>query len=410
MSSRIIAQTTYILIVFVACCTPATAQQDVRFGAPGSYDIEFEPGGLRAAFMDDYDHNGTTIHLAWVAYMDPDTGLFQSTNGHDILIDTHLSSMERSFNGPEWGFTNNGEAAIYTTKDDANGVMQVYETRFHLPYVSTQITFEPEPRDCFANLPTQDRSIPEAYVAFGLRNLGSEEAGWTLADGTAPIDDELDDVGAGAFRWVPDSTLLLYPNDAGLHQQIALIDVSDHAPQPRVLTTDDGEKFDPYGFYAPEFHGEMLIVTTIGSSFRNTWELRVYRENQQGDWNTFASWDVRDYFGDENGPCEECRIFSVEPVGSSAELGDMSLFTVQVFRLGPNGQPFNRSYVFLLGMGSMPPYFQFVQQVDDGTPIWRQDAESWLGTNELFVYYTERTGNPATDRQLHRCRTGLFRQ
>ncbi len=57
----------------------------------------------------------------WVGNINPNTGLFYSVHGQDILIDSNVVPIDSALiNGPEWG-TNASDTVVFYTKRDAAG-------------------------------------------------------------------------------------------------------------------------------------------------------------------------------------------------------------------------------------------------------------------------------------------------
>jgi hypothetical protein len=198
----------------------------------------------------------------------------------------------------------------------------------------------------------------------------------------------------GFYRWIPDTALAAFvpaANGGGLTSgQIYLFNADTGTN--RQVSTDAGSKVSPWGFYAPELNGEMLIVAVVDDL-----ALAVYRDlsGGTGPWTRIAALTLpagTDY----------TKLTSAEPVIGSRGVGGASLFTVEAQT--PSNDD---SSIWLLGL-TLDATPNFARRVDDGaltgTKALRRDPETFFGDDELLVYYSVQ-GSPS---QMRVTRTGIY--
>jgi hypothetical protein len=165
-----------------------------------------------------------------------------------------------------------------------------------------------------------------------------------------------------------------------------------------MLTRDEGEKNDPGLFRAPEFGGEICLLTRVNNRF-----LAVYRDLGSPD----GSWTCVATLGLPAGSPHE-YIFSTEIIAPSTGVGGVSYFTLNASRENDWGGRSDRA-IWVLGLGA-DPQNRFARRVDDaalsGAAAVRMEPEPFMGRDEVFVYYNY--FDPLIgEHGLRRARTGI---
>jgi hypothetical protein len=210
-------------------------------------------------------------------------------------------------------------------------------------------------------------------------------------------------VGSSAPRWLHGTTRIVYPRLAGMNPtrvEIAMFDVA--TGNASVLTDDGGSKDEVWGFFAPEYGGEVLYAAQLDNK-----EVAIYRDlkDRGGLLTKIATLKLPE-------KCPHQFMRSMEPLVSQRGAGGVSYFTVLA---APTPKTYARTdtSIWLLGLGKDPQQ-RIVCRVDDGGVTgkkdYRYEPETSSGPGEIFVYYTVdklEPGRPAIH-GLHRCRTGIF--
>jgi arylformamidase len=363
--------------------------QDTPMGAPEFSYIDAEvlqPEGLMV-FLD-------AELSAWVGELDPGTGLFRSPTGRDRLVDTGISRWSRYSNGPEWGRDREG-AALFYVKDDANGRGQLWraEPPWDQPCL-TQLTHDQDRHNwvCAASLNALMPSIRIATYRGSPGATGNVDA-WIDED--RPDQPHPFAQPMVVARWGPNTALITFAPkprpDQTEPSQVTLVDTDSGVS--RVITADAGHKIDPWLWQAPEYGGEVLLCVNVDGS-----ALGIYRDTARdgGPWERIATLKLP-----PEAPHQ--RLKSVEPVSGGCGAFGQSYFTVQA---GLDEDP--GTSVWLFGLG--PEGNHLVRRLNDGAvtgrPGRRLDPESFVGDEELFVYYTL-VGDGAS--RVRRCETGITR-
>jgi hypothetical protein len=175
--------------------------------------------------------------------------------------------------------------------------------------------------------------------------------------------------------------------------QVSLLDTT--TGKTRVLTADEGAKYDPWLWHAPEFDEELLLCVNLDER-----ALAIYRDTKrdgQTPWSRIA--EIR-----LPADAPQPQLKSCEPVNGGRGAFGRSWFTAQ----GGDDKDADSS-IWLLGFD--PKGAHTVRRLDDGATTKavarRLDPETLLGEQELFVYYTRLNGQVS---ELRLCRTGVVRQ
>jgi hypothetical protein len=327
--------------------------------------------------------------------MDDHSGGFASGSGRDHRLastgdDPPLLPGQVGLNGPEWGVDASGPAVHFTQAEGA-GIHQAWRAE-----------------------PPWGRAVATAITAGAARTAidgasldpGSPTTGVVMArlDGVRAAYGWADEASGDAFQAFPEwiggaarpvigTPFFAYARAVTTGGaplgQIALLD--RRSGQVRTVTDDAGDKRDPWGFAAPEYGGEVLLAANEADR-----AIAVYRDvgDPSGYWRRVATLTM---------PADSPHqgMISVEPVLDPRQRLDRSYFTVKAYR---DARDSGDSAIWLLGLGNNEGD-RFARRVDDGVVTGRiadrKEPESWIGAEELFVYY-------ALDRQLHRCRTGVL--
>ncbi len=329
----------------------------------------------------------------WLADLDPETGLFVSTDGKDQLIDTDAYPIAVTWSGPEFGVDASGWSLIYAKAEPPGGAPQIWRSE------PTDDGFRIEPMT--AGEPHQTQLATKSLTRTGTRILGIRGA-WS--DGTIawysendPEDErdviEIDEdiFGRTPARWSRDGRFVLYRDELG---RVNLLDADLGTTR---LVTDDGSVHDdPNAWRAPELGGELLVATVMDAT-----RIAILRDLGGPTWTRIATLEVpagsgQDYLG------------SPEPlvVGGRSHLS-------LVVKDQPNhsGTVATEGEVWIIGIeegadGSP----EFARRCDDGAAgVYRSDPETFVGTDEVFVYYSviDRDHGAGGAYQLWGSRTGI---
>jgi hypothetical protein len=169
--------------------------------------------------------------------------------------------------------------------------------------------------------------------------------------------------------------------------QVSLLDTG--TSKAHVITADDGAKYDPWLWHAPEFDGELLLCVNLDER-----ALAIYRDTQRDGQSTWPR--IAEIRLPADAPHPQLK--SCEPVNGGHGAFGRSWFTAQS---GEDNDP--DTSIWLLGFDLNGRHI--VRRLDEGVvtgkPARRLDPESLVGDRELFVYYTL-VGDGSS--QLHRRR------
>ena len=329
----------------------------------------------------------------WVADLDPGTGLFVSPTGKDSLVDEGAYPVAASWNGPEFGVDAEGWSVFYTKASPPGGTPQVWRAR------PGSAGWERGP--VTAGGAHQTALATSSLTRTGTRVLnirGDWDDGtmnW-FSDGDASSAHDLIDIDDSIFgrtpvRWSRDGRYVLYRDELGR------VNMHDADTGEHRLVTDDGAVHDdPNGWRAPEFGGELAIAALVEEG-----RIAILRDLGGPTWERIATLAVpegsnQSYYG------------SPEPL----VLGGRSYLSVAV-KDQPNfgGTTPTDSEIWIIGIeagdGGGPG---FARRCDDAAPgVFRSDPETYLGSDEVFVYYNviDRSVGGGGAYELWRARTGL---
>jgi hypothetical protein len=394
----------------VGASAPATKQaftvEDVRVSPPGipMVDPEFNDVQHRVAY---WDYAGGRLNIS-VAELDPRTGLLKNASGCDFAVAEQVSPCFKdggwwSHNGPEWGRDRNGWA-IYFTKEDAQGNRQMWRAvEKDGRYLPEQLTAKPGGH--YGALISQSATAADTRMLF-YSNLdvgGQDDVAWALASKPNEFHPLPDWRGSHSIARIVGAHHIGYaPRDKAGVPQVVLLDT--RTGQRQIVTGEPGDKFDTYGFRAPEFGGELLLMANIDRQ-----RLALYRDVKKDG----APWQkIAELRLPQDSPFK--YIYSCEPIAPETGVNGVSYFSLNATKTpgsnrGETGRAARDGSIWVLGLGKDPAN-HLIRRVDEGAvsgiETTRYESESFAGTEEVFIYYERK--DPETGRgELRRCRTGI---
>ncbi|MCI0508026.1 MAG: serine hydrolase, partial [Gammaproteobacteria bacterium] len=320
----------------------------------------------------------------WVARLDPVSGLFSSVDGKDMLMAEGALSVRQTYNGPEFGLDKNGWSVFFTKA--VNDVPQVWRSRLSdgKPQAQPLYTDSQRRQSVLASKNEQASEIDLLYVQ---GKLGDGHFFW--ADGNRAASEtkvvRLKEVDSP--RWIDNTMKFVFVESDGKDAgQIKLVDTE--LGKVSTITNDAGVKSFAYGWRAPEFDDELLVLALVDYTAVGVW-----RDTAHGYWQRIATLTPPKasrykYFG------------SPEPFVSAG-----NSYVSLVLKDSNTRGSFRDSEVWILGIDN-DATTRFTRRVDDGLfPVMRSDPEIFSSESEIYVYYN------AVDKdkvyEIHRARTGL---
>ncbi len=300
----------------------------------------------------------------WLSDLDSLTGLFVSANGMDVLIDTGATALVTSFNGPEFGVDQNGWAVFYTKKH--NGVSQAWRATPGIPAFQRQaLTSGPVPR--LSILAIKSTTSPGIHILYSKgSSLQTGQLGWTSEDN--PANETIIDSSDVGVRWIDGMRKFFYISQTGADKgQLFLYDTETNTETQ--ITSDTLLKTYSYGWFAPEYN-QLAVLALIGDT-----TFGIYKDNGNAYWDLLYTMDV---------PPASAFDFIGSPEVFVAGGKSYISFVTKIIATGSNYVP---AEVWVM---DIEPDVQqrFMLRCDDGAAnIKRTDPESYIGANEVFIYY-----------------------
>lgn len=381
------------IISLIGGYSPTMAQSSeplekvVRISPAGQAYIDPEVSPMPNSALLTYQAAGGDIYLA---RLDPDTGLFVSSEGKDILIDTDGARPIETFNGPEFGYDATGWALYYAKPH--NDVVQIWRARLQTDgsVETTPLTSGPRHQ---TQLVSRNGAAPQTYVAAiqgTWQNGNAVYFDTAQPDVTVPF--EIIENGIAGVRWVDQSYLITFSEREGANRgQVMLLDAASNS-DPVMITNDAGDKTDPYGWYATDFgQRELLVVAIVDNS-----AAAVYR-NTGGDYYERIATLT---------PPPDAQFSFV----SSAEpfvVGGKSYISLVIKNATSNRDQFSDSEIWLFDLND-DPATRYTERCDSGEPgLSRSDPEVFIGTERVFLYYNVLSGEGVTPYETRRCASNL---
>lgn len=342
--------------------TPFAAdEREVCSASVRVYDPEFEPTTQQMAY---YDGKGA-IRVSPVL---PD-GRIGGRNcvGAVVARDATLSLPGLPFKaGPEWAYSGRGLEIVFTQLDAGGRPFMASAAQARRGWRLTPLPESAERGLALVSTDAEDAGPRLVYAH--LTGLGSYELAWREAwrpETEAALPGDVDPRTGGAPRWVPGrrSLSLGLPDPITGNKQAALIDVDTQAV--RFLTQDAGDKDEVWLWRAPEFGGELALMTVADGCC-----LRFYRE-VQGQWLLQRELRARD--------------LSSRPMIVSPELLVHDGRSYVVMQLGDSRLSGSDTWIASVDPGILAP----TQISDPSRPDLARSEPEWHVTPDaVFVYVT----------------------
>ncbi len=243
---------------------PRVAVETIRVGMPGAIylDPEFWEAGRMIIWQEQVDGS------VWIADIDETDGSLTPADGRGRRMG-YAAPITRTLNGPEFGYHVNGPDA-YFIGWDSDGVLQAFRTRMWIPdALPEQLTSGWKQR--FALIPNYEPDAPQCRLLY--------YCGWVLPpicwrhENDASSEGTVSQPASPSFsgpRWIPNEYTVIA--DIRVDDVIQVLATDVLTGQQRVLTSDAGNKKDPFIWDAPDLGGRAMMclvdVKAIG----------VYRE------------------------------------------------------------------------------------------------------------------------------------
>lgn len=355
------------------------ADHVVRISPPGENTID--PEILQALGKIAFQQQDTI----WVGDLDPESGTFNSKTGKDFFMDSGAARLGETFNGPEFGLDSQGWAVYYAKED--NGNIQIWRS------VWEGTSAKAKPVTSGERHQTQLVSKnPKAKTTRLLVIRGSWRSGKGVwFDEESPSQEHEFDVvetGVASARWVDDTFRFVFSQRGGDRRgQIVLVDTE--TGQRKTITNDEGDKTDPYGWKAPDYGNQMLVLAVVDDK-----AVAVYRQRGGRFWDRMATLSI---------PPE-----SHNAIVGSAEpfvVGRKSYISLSIKSEKARIGQFSDGEIWIFGIDDEPGK-RFTLRCDGGErPVARFDPEVYVGEEEAFVYYNVLTSEGVFE--VERCRTGI---
>jgi hypothetical protein len=320
----------------------------------------------------------------WIGRLDPASGLFRAADGRDVLMDRGALSLRESYNGPEFGVDAGGWSLFYTKNKD--GVPQVWRSRLvgGKPEAAAVTADRQRRQSILASKNAQAATTRLLYIQ---GRLGNGHFYWLDMDrpGSETPVVRLKEVDSP--RWIDDTQQFVFAETGGSDGgQLKLVDTT--TGRGRTITNDAGVKTFAYGWKAPEYGGQILVLALV--DYR---AVGVWRDTGKQYWERIAT--LTPPAGSRYG-----NLGSPEPLVAQGR----SYVSLVLKDANTRGR-FRDSEVWILGIDADPKN-RFARRIDDGrSPVMRTDPESYVGEKEIFIYYN--AVSQGSGFEIHRARTGL---
>jgi hypothetical protein len=321
----------------------------------------------------------------WLGALDPLTGLFIKPDGRETLIDTAVTPLVISFNGPEFGMDSEGWSMYYTK--DQGGVPQIWQASV----VEEGVIVEPISTDSTTRLSvlaSADPSSETIRLLYAWNGFSIEEGriAWLDVSQSIGFETIVDTIDRGV-RWIDGTTMFTYISfDDTEQRQLLLYDTS--SGEVSLITQMSGQMSYAYGWIAPEY-GDLLILTVIDNT-----RIEIFHDEGDPMWERIASLEI---------PAESEYTFIGSPEAFAA--GGSSFISLVV----KQSQGYAPGEVWVWGIGQDEDGIRLRCEDALGAVI-RSDPESYIGVDEVYIYYNVIRLNESGQQtfELYKCDTGII--
>lgn len=320
--------------------------------------------------------------IIWLGDINPLTGLFVNS-GTDLFIDNGATPLTTSKNGPEFGISANGWSVFYT-KANAGTPQPWRAVVSGTTVTNAPLTSGTVPR--LSTLATKDTNANSIKLLYGKgTTLNNSEIAW-IDENNPSVEVVVDSVDEGV-RWIDETHSFVYTKQTGVNAgQLAIYNTNTSTET--IITNDTDNKTYSYGWFAPEYN-ELLVLCIVNDS-----TLGIYKNNGNTYWDRIATLEAPTaaypfrFFGSPEPFVANGKTyvsFVLKTVATTSSYVDAEVW---VMDFDPNIN--NR----------------FMLRCDDGLPnTKRTDPESYIGTNEVFIYYNQINSN--NEFEIWRYATGI---
>ncbi len=365
---------------------PADNPPVARLSPPGESYIDPEVLQIGAGLV--FQTGGGEI---WFAEIDPATGLFTSNDGRDELVDTGAYPVAVTWSGPELGVDASGWSVLYAKATAPGGPPQIWRAERSGTGWSTEPLTGGDPH--------QTQLATTSLTRTGTRILNIRG---TWSEGTISWFSENDPAGEHAVividedtfgrtpaRWSRDGRFVLHRDERA---RVRMVDAD--LGTERLIVDDGSVHDDPNAWPAPELGGELLVATVADDT-----RIAIFRDLGGPTWTRIATLEVpagagHDYYGSPEPLVVDGRSYLSLVVKNRPNHSDVTPTDSEVWVVGiepgPDGAP------------------RDAWRSDDGAPgVFRSDPETFVGSDEVFVYYSVIDPDAAAFYELWRARTGI---
>ena len=317
----------------------------------------------------------------WVAKLNPLTGLFLTASGKDYLVDQNAANPSQTLNGPEFGYDNSNWSLFFTKP--YNNILQIWKAELHNEsFISMPLKTGNQRRQ--TALVSKNYSTTSTRVLYILGSLKDGTLAW--ADSKNPSQETVIDSVDKGIRWIEGTNKLVYVKQTGNFKGELCIYDTDSKSE-KIITNDKITKSFPFAWFAPEYKNELVAVVMLDGDKK----LGFYKETGNGFWELILELSVPDsspysYFG------------SPEPFIAA---GKSYISCV----IKEKAESYSPSEVWIIGI-QQGKNKSYARKIEDGLGIVvRTDPETFIGENEVFIYYNVLINNQF---ELYRSRTGLI--
>jgi hypothetical protein len=314
----------------------------------------------------------------WVADLDPKTGTLVPKDRRGVKVDDGAVTLLVTYQGPEFGVDATGWAVYYTK--DVDGDIQVWRG---VPegdgYRIEQVTSGARHQTPVISKDPSAKSTKMVLIrgpweggTISWLDLADPKTEHDIIEGTRTL--------VNAPRWIDDGQVFAFCYRTGPNAgQAAICDTT--TGKITVVSNDAGEKFYPWAWYAPEYDGEMLVLALVDYT-----SLGIWKDNGGEYWDRIATITVPE--GSEMKYIRSPETF----VAGGKSYISVGLRAGQAAPWGSRrrGAAAGRTdaEVWVFGLDENPKT-RFARRCDDGRPgIRRSDPETYIGADEVFVFYT----------------------